>query len=90
MPARPGSACARWRVRARRAADVLPVRVGGRVRRTTATPAHVLGLDQALIWVVVLLAWGLVMVYSASIAMPDNPRFGKIAPTISCCATRCR
>jgi cell division protein FtsW len=70
-------------------ADVLPVRVGGtEYRRTTATPAHVLGLDQALIWVVVLLlAWGLVMVYSASIAMPDNPRFGKIAPTISCCAT---
>ena len=48
---------------------------------TTATPAHVLGFDQALVWVVVaLLAWGLVMVYSASIAMPDNPRFGKIAP----------
>jgi cell division protein FtsW len=50
-------------------------------RQTTATPAHVLGFDQALVWVVVaLLAWGLVMVYSASIAMPDNPRFGKIAP----------
>ncbi|MBP8840545.1 MAG: putative lipid II flippase FtsW, partial [Giesbergeria sp.] len=33
-------------------------------------------------WVVVaLLAWGLVMVYSASIAMPENPRFGKITPT---------
>jgi cell division protein FtsW len=42
----------------------------------------VLGFDQALLWVVVaLLAWGLVMVYSASIAMPDNPRFGKIAST---------
>ncbi len=27
-----------------------------------------------------LLAWGLVMVYSASIAMSDNPRFGKILP----------
>lgn len=27
-----------------------------------------------------LLAWGVVMVYSASIALPDNPRFGKIAP----------
>jgi cell division protein FtsW len=42
----------------------------------------VLGFDQALLWVVVaLLAWGLVMVYSASIAMPDNPRFGKISHT---------
>lgn len=65
------------------AADVLPVRVGGtEYRQTTTTPARVLGFDQALLWVVVaLLAWGLVMVYSASIAMPDNPRFGKIAPT---------
>ncbi|RYF26250.1 MAG: putative lipid II flippase FtsW [Comamonadaceae bacterium] len=64
-------------------ADVLPVRVGGtEYRKTTSTPASVLGFDQALLWVVVaLLAWGLVMVYSASIAMPDNPRFGKIAPT---------
>ncbi|HPU20513.1 MAG TPA: putative peptidoglycan glycosyltransferase FtsW, partial [Alicycliphilus sp.] len=63
-------------------ADVLPVRVGGtEYRRTTATPAHVLGFDQALCWVVVLLlAFSMVMVYSASIAMPDNPRFGNIAP----------
>jgi len=66
-----------------KAVDVLPVRVGGmEYRRTTATPARVLGFDQTLLWVIVaLLAWGLVMVYSASIAMPDNPRFGKIAPT---------
>jgi hypothetical protein len=67
-----------------KAADVLPVRVGGTDYRqsTRSTPASVLGFDQALLWVVVaLLAWGLVMVYSASIAMPDNPRFGKIAPT---------
>ena len=58
-------------------ADVLPVRVGGaEYRQTTTTPAHVLGFDQALLWVVIaLLAWGLVMVYSASIAMSDNPRF---------------
>ncbi|MBA4113956.1 MAG: putative lipid II flippase FtsW [Verminephrobacter sp.] len=66
-----------------KAAIVLPVRAGGtEYRQTTATPASVLGFDQALLWVVVaLLSWGLVMVYSASIAMPDNPRFGKIAPT---------
>ena len=64
-------------------AEVLPVRAGGtEYRQTTATPASVLGFDEALLWVVVaLLAWGLVMVYSASIALPDNPRFGKIAPT---------
>ncbi len=66
-----------------KAAIVLPVRAGGtEYRQTTATPASVLGFDQALLWVVVaLLSWGLVMVYSASIAMPDNPRFGRIAPT---------
>ena len=65
-----------------KAVDVLPVRVGGtEYRNTRALPPNALGLDQALIWVVIaLLAWGLVMVYSASIAMPDNPRFGKIAP----------
>ncbi|SEQ95544.1 putative lipid II flippase FtsW [Giesbergeria anulus] len=62
--------------------DGLPVRVGGmEYRQTSTTPASVLGFDQALLWVVVaLLAWGLVMVYSASIALPDNPRFGKITP----------
>ena len=41
---------------------------------------RVKGFDQPLIWVAVtLLLWGLVMVYSASIAMPDNPRFGNYA-----------
>ncbi len=45
-------------------------------------PARVLGLDQALIWVTVaLLAWGLVMVYSASIAMPENPKFARYTHT---------
>ena len=65
------------------AADELPVRVGGtEYRRTAATPARVLGFDQALCWVVLLLlAFSVVMVYSASIAMPDNPRFGNIAST---------
>jgi cell division protein FtsW len=66
-----------------KAADVLPVRVGGtEYRQSTTTPASVLGFDQALCGVVVaLLAWGLVMVYSASIALPDNPRFANYAPT---------
>lgn len=43
-------------------------------------PGRVQGFDQPLLWVTVaLLAWGLVMVYSASIALPDNPRFGRYA-----------
>ncbi len=38
--------------------------------------------DQALLWVVIaLLMWGIVMVYSASIALPDNPKFAKYTPT---------
>ena len=40
------------------------------------------GFDQALVWVTVaLLMWGLVMVYSASVAMPDNPKFSRYAHT---------
>lgn len=39
-------------------------------------------LDMALIWVIAtLLLFGLVMVYSASIAMPDNPRFSALTST---------
>lgn len=39
-------------------------------------------IDQQMIWVVlILLSWGLVMVYSASIAMPDNPKFAKLTGT---------
>ncbi|WP_137895443.1 putative lipid II flippase FtsW [Ramlibacter sp. 2FC] len=67
----------------RAASDALPVRVGGQeFARTPSTPARMLGFDQTLLWVTVaLLAWGLVMVYSASIAMPDNPRFARYAHT---------
>ncbi|MDE2416364.1 MAG: putative lipid II flippase FtsW [Burkholderiales bacterium] len=59
------------------AATGLPVRLGGRGSfSATTSPARVRGFDQPLVWVVVaLLLWGTVMVYSASIAMPDNPRF---------------
>ena len=61
------------------AADVLPVRLSGTSRMDTVNlPSTVSGVDQALAWVTVtLMLWGLVMVYSASIAMPDNPRFGR-------------
>lgn len=61
----------------------LPVRLGGRgTFSTTTTPAAVRGFDQPLVWVTVaVLMWGMVMVYSASIAMPDNPRFANYAHT---------
>jgi cell division protein FtsW len=63
--------------------DGLPVRLSSRSYGGTRGPAvRDMGFDQPLLWVVVtLLAWGLVMVYSASIALPDNPRFGNYAPT---------
>ncbi len=47
-----------------------------------STPTRVVGFDQPLLWVTMaLLAWGLVMVYSASIAMPENPRFANYTHT---------
>lgn len=62
-------------------ADVLPVRISSdEYTQTQAIPARVLGFDQPLLWVAIaLMAWGLVMVYSASIALPDNPRFANYA-----------
>ena len=63
--------------------DGLPVRLSNRTYAGTRnTPMGERGFDQPLLWVVVgLLAWGLVMVYSASIALPDNPRFANYAST---------
>lgn len=54
----------------------VPVRAAGYSR--AGAPSRVQGFDQALLWVTVaLLAFGLVMVYSASVAMPDNPKFAR-------------
>jgi cell division protein FtsW len=65
-------------------AQGLPVNLGGYefVRHPSDASARLQGVDQALVWVVVaLLMWGMVMVYSASIAMPDNPRFSRYTHT---------
>jgi cell division protein FtsW len=62
----------------------LPVNLGGYefARQSPGAAARLQGVDQALVWVVVaLLMWGMVMVYSASIAMPDNPRFARYTQT---------
>jgi cell division protein FtsW len=54
----------------------------GVLARNEAAPGRVQSFDQPLLWVTVaLLAFGLVMVYSASIAMPDNPKFARYAHT---------
>jgi cell division protein FtsW len=49
---------------------------------TTGRPQAAHGVDRALVAVIVaLLALGLVMVYSASVALPDNPKFARYAST---------
>lgn len=57
--------------------DVLPVRVHGtQFTATSSVPVRFSAFDQPLVFVTLaLMLWGLVMVYSASIAMPDNPKF---------------
>ena len=67
-----------WRTEPEDGMDALPVRVHGtEFTRTAASPVQVKGFDQPLVWVTfALLMFGLVMVYSASIAIPDNPRMG--------------
>jgi len=60
---------------------VMPVRLGA-TRLAATGSTHAQGIDQPLLWVTVaLLLWGLVMVYSASIAMPENPRFARYTHT---------
>jgi cell division protein FtsW len=55
---------------------LVPRRATAKLASAGSAPTRVLGFDQTLIWVTIaLLVWGLVMVYSASIAMPESPRF---------------
>ena len=63
--------------------DTLPVRLSRQsLSRTPATPVRMAGFDSSLVWVTLaLLMLGLVMVYSASVAMPDNPKFARYAHT---------
>jgi len=69
--------------KANAAVEGLPVRLGARSPMSaSSTPVQLRGFDQPLIWVTItLLLWGVVMVYSASIAMPDNPRFANYSHT---------
>ena len=62
------------------ARDAVPVRDW--VSVSSGQPARLQGVDQPLIWIAVgLLALGLVMVFSASVALPDSPRYARYAPT---------
>ena len=63
-----------WMAGARRGEDDIPVPVRGSYTPSTGK-VSLAQFDQTLLWVIVgLLAFSLVMVYSASIALPDNPR----------------
>jgi len=68
---------ARWFKSPTSALDALPVQLGRRTSYSSAPRVERLrSFDQSLVAVVSLLVvWGTVMVYSATIAMPDNPRF---------------
>ena len=62
--------------------ETIPVRLGRVQPGSLQAPVRLQSFDQVLVWVTVaLLAWGLVMVYSATIALPDNPKFARYAHT---------
>lgn len=71
----------RWRQREEVIGE-LPVRSGGTEYRFQhfGISSEPQGVDQALLAVVLtILSWSVIMVYSASIALADNPRFGEIS-----------
>ena len=81
LPEWPGFRPIEW-LRNRRPEGTADERVPIRDWVDAGRPARVMGVDSALIWVVTsLLAFGLVMVYSASVALPDSPRFALYTPT---------
>jgi cell division protein FtsW len=65
------------------AEGVLPVNLGSYdYAKNASTQGKIQNIDQAMVWVVVtLLMWGMIMVYSATIAMPDNPKFARYSQT---------
>jgi len=69
-----------WRRAAREGEGALPVR--DRVDIGPGRPVHLSAFDQPLVAVVcVLVLLGVVMVYSASVALPDNPKFAAYTQT---------
>jgi cell division protein FtsW len=81
LPEWPGFRPAEW-FRNRRPAATADERVPIRDWVDAGRPTRLMGVDSALMWVVgALLAFGLVMVYSASVALPDSPRFALYTPT---------
>jgi cell division protein FtsW len=68
--------------RGKRAAAAEPIPVREWISVDPGQPARLLGFDRTLVCMIVaLLALGMVMVYSASVALPDNPKFARYTPT---------
>ncbi len=66
-----------WMAGGRKGEDDIPVPVRGSYTPSTGK-VSLAQFDQTLLWVILgLLAFSLVMVYSASVALPDNPRFAR-------------
>ena len=81
IPEWPGFRPLEW-LRRRRRAAAGEERVPIRDWIDTGRPARVSGFDGPLVWLTfALLAFGLVMVYSASVALPDSPRFALYSST---------
>lgn len=75
-----GGLAAWWRSSTTAGNAQVPIRDWVSVGRSE--PTRISGFDQVLVCLVVaLLALGLVMVYSASVALPDNPKFARYQPT---------
>lgn len=50
--------------------------------RNLPQPSKMMGYDQILVWIVlILLFFGMVMVYSASVSLPDSPKYAQYSTT---------
>ncbi len=81
MSAAPGGFGGLWqRLRGQVAAGEVPVRSWNSL--SSGTPPRWVGFDETLAWVIAgLISLGLVMVYSASIQLPDSPKYSNYVPT---------
>ncbi len=68
-----------WVRTGREAVGHVPIRDG---MQLSARRDQVMGMDQSLVWVLLsMMLLGVIMVYSASIALPDSPKYAAYSPT---------
>ena len=89
MSAAPGGFGGLWqRLRGQVAAGEVPVRSWNSL--SSGTPPRWVGFDETLAWVIAgLISLGLVMVYSASIQLPDSPKYTALSPLGPSLAEHC-